>query len=1104
MMETDRSNNVINVFVTSCDRDFHTERHVVINEVMPVLKSWCLSHGKELNCYDIRWGGGQTPDQVDNLKKILEQMKVLYYEKQMPFFLNVTSDMLEKVPLWGDSDARMNQFKKFIKYFHLEPEEVDILYSAYREDNPNGILLMRDDGFHGDLDDDVKSLFITQGLIQDIFHETLPGFLKSKYPDDRIIRYGCQYSGGGRRRQHQLVTMDENFTSQLLELLKKKIGLELGAGRPVEPFEIVNLMQKDFLKMRSQIVRGREDSVKLIEDYIFQEEKDVPLVILGDSGAGKTSLMSKAAETVLTKAANSELSMRGDKPWQVFYHFVGAVPGSTDLEQSIKRLIKEFNIVQQDSAMPKDLTAVCQMCCHYLSNPNSPPTIVFMDAINQFTVGKDASVLSWLPRKLAPQVRCVISMMTDSKELEYLQARESKSQELHIPTLSLQARREISSELLEKNHRDITSSQMDRLLEKQSATNPLWLAFACEELSLIEDHSSINNDIDNLEEGLTNLLEMVLQRKETEPNGNMAVAVLCLLEVSSSGLLQTELCTILSEDKTLMPPSPFDEKEETEKAEKESSEKKGQKDRILSEEKWSAVNSTLKAFLRPYGDSSEGRIDFFHRAISKAVRKRYFNIGSSLNDSEEEGLVTKLWWHGKLAEYFEKTDNLERKVEELPYQLTQINDPIRLSDCLTDWNVFDSLYNEEYSAKLLLYWRQMEEGNLVSSYRLSLSELEAEQGGDQDLMARRHEHVARVFLQAGQYVDALELANTAMKLEQEMGKRPERMVELYLLMSEIYDAKLKLNDFVSPAQLPDLRKTISFCEKSIALRRNLEGDYHKAKLAIGLMKLAFSLESWDACGADSTLNGDEALKQGNKYIESALEIFKALNDQGHYAEALMTKGVLAPRGSMEQLKLYHEALDICMQLYGERHILMSRLYINIGIVYEDNKNYLKSYEYFKKWARVSEEVLGPNHPKTLRAKGVLNETRYRIIAQRIEDSGNNMDDNSLQTEELQELGLEHSGVDLDNTGLVALTQMMSQHNFTDNNHDDEVFYETYEMDDDDDEGDDEINEGDIDEDDLLNLVDESHYLVDWNEIETDLEHIDSNIPDNENPQQHEP
>lgn len=86
-----------------------------------------------------------------------------------------------------------------------------------------------------------------------------------------------------------------------------------------------------------------------------------------------------------------------------------------------------------------------------------------------------------------------------------------------------------------------------------------------------------------------------------------------------------------------------------------------------------------------------------------------------------------------------------------------------------------------------------------------------------------------------------------------------------------------------------------------------------------------------------------------------------------------------------------------MQMYGEYHILTSRLYINIGIVYEDNNNYKKAYEYFKKWARVSEEILGPDHPKTLRAKGVLRETRYRSIAREMGEW--NEDDNDDNVEE---------------------------------------------------------------------------------------------------------
>lgn len=106
-------------------------------------------------------------------------------------------------------------------------------------------------------------------------------------------------------------------------------------------------------------------------------------------------------------------------------------------------------------------------------------------------------------------------------------------------------------------------------------------------------------------------------------------------------------------------------------------------------------------------------------------------------------------------------------------------------------------------------------------------------------------------------------------------------------------------------------------------------------------------------------------------------------------------------------------MDLCMQMYGEYHILTSRLYINIGIVYEDNNNFKKAYEYFKKWARVSEEILGPEHPKTLRAKGVLRETRYRTIAREMgewneDDTDDNLDDDDDDDEETENPDLEHN------------------------------------------------------------------------------------------------
>ena len=53
---------------------------------------------------------------------------------------------------------------------------------------------------------------------------------------------------------------------------------------------------------------------------------------------------------------------------------------------------------------------------------------------------------------------------------------------------------------------------------------------------------------------------------------------------------------------------------------------------------------------------------------------------------------------------------------------------------------------------------------------------------------------------------------------------------------------------------------------SVQLRRGLS-----------LMKLAFSLESWEACGGDSSLSGDQALQEGNRHIDSALAIFEQVS-----------------------------------------------------------------------------------------------------------------------------------------------------------------------------------------------------------------------------------
>ena len=85
-------------------------------------------------------------------------------------------------------------------------------------------------------------------------------------------------------------------------------------------------------------------------------------------------------------------------------------------------------------------------------------------------------------------------------------------------------------------------------------------------------------------------------------------------------------------------------------------------------------------------DSGEGRLDFYHRSLSKAARKRYF----SGDDDEKQRKYN--FWHGVLADYFEGVQDLDRKAEELPYHLEKLMDNNRLVQCLMDWNVFERMY----------------------------------------------------------------------------------------------------------------------------------------------------------------------------------------------------------------------------------------------------------------------------------------------------------------------------------------------------------------------------------------------------------------------------
>ncbi|KAI0212081.1 hypothetical protein LSAT2_003023 [Lamellibrachia satsuma] len=794
-----------------------------------------------------------------------------------------------------------------------------------------------------------------------------------------------------------------------------------------DPYQDTKEQHEAFMKSRCNDIVGRDDVLKQIDQHVCAPASDVPLLLLGAMGMGKSSVMCQAADQAVNKAVHGNIPSVGRTDWRVFYHFVGAVPGSTDLFSIVlccavfsggrtdwrvfyhfvgavpgstdlfsivlccavfsvgrtdwrvfyhfvgavpgstdlfsmlKRLLLEMEVVSQAN-LPISLHNAVLLTCATLTNVDTRPTLIFIDALNQFDEDQASTLVSWMPLKLAPQVRCVFSMIDDTPQYVSLASREPSPHECHLGPLTRDTRQGIVERLLDRYGKSLDKRQMRILLDKESSKNPYWLSIAVEELRVYGDFHKVSEKIQQLSDGLLELENQVLERFEQESGGELLTATLCLLEVSQRGLLETELISILTSCDNIMPP-----KKDTEKG-GQGHEKKQDMGRLPAA-KWAEVYTALRPFLRPFGESGEGRLDFYHRSLSKAVRKRYFS-GAGDDDA------VKTWWHTKLADYFESFEtteaNVERKVEhqedghhessininvhtleavkdftylgstitinlstdveinkrickassaksrltsrvwensaltlntrEYPFHLIAAHDRDRLEEFLVEWPVCD----EVPQSKLMQFWlkgsdlRRLKHCCLASINNLANS---TNSSTTKDLLSARQHNIAILLKDAGHYIPAAELIKSSMAIEtEELGSRPGRMAALHYLRGSLLAEELNRERRPDVSQLPRVREIIEEFEAAAELFQQMGVDY-KGNLADTLRTLSFNYSRYSQLDEDNYLAAAEAKEKALSSIESAIEMFKELNAEPHMAEALMTKAAAYDDGSPEQIKV---------------------------------------------------------------------------------------------------------------------------------------------------------------------------------------------------------
>lgn len=402
-----------------------------------------------------------------------------------------------------------------------------------------------------------------------------------------------------------------------------------------------------------------------------------PLIVTGESGAGKSALL-----------ANWAVEYRERHPQDLLLmHFVGVTPGSGNWAAMVRRILGALDHqLGVKTEIPDDAAALQSAFAESLYRAAARHRVVLvLDALNQLEDREGAPDLVWLPSELPAAVRLLASTLP-GRPLD--SARKRNWPEVIVQPLEPGDRRKLIQEYLGVFGKNLTNAQLDRLAEAPQSANPLYLRALLEELRVFGYHEKLIALVEHYlaARDARELYGRILSRYEEDYDDDRPGLVrdsMRLIWAARRGLSESELLHLLAEEGKPLPQAV-----------------------------WAPLYLAAEQIFTNLG----GLIGFAHSYIREAVADKYLS---------EEGQIAA---HKRLAGWFADQHLSGRKVEELPWQLAAAQEWDGLAAFLTD---FDSFVNawEADQFELKGHWSQIEANSslrIVNCYRLTRKQVEAD------------------------------------------------------------------------------------------------------------------------------------------------------------------------------------------------------------------------------------------------------------------------------------------------------------------------------------------------------------------------------------------
>jgi WD40 repeat protein len=454
--------------------------------------------------------------------------------------------------------------------------------------------------------------------------------LRKLLPSENIHEFDAKWSVSQKRVTRGHI---QSFCKRVEADLKRMILAELERAEEISELQREIQAHTDFGRQRSLNFVGRKDIVHAIEAYV-KGDGNRPLVVYGPSGCGKTALIAHCAERLSSTGS--------DIGGVIVRRFIGATAAASELRDLLHNMCLENRqrYGQEPTPSVDDLAVVADEFADTLRlATRRSPLILFLDALDQLSQNDDAHSLKWLPGKLPPHVRVIVSALQRDdlagRCLRVLSERGEPDDLLRVPELDMLDGRRLLGAWLQDASRKLQKEQTDYILKKLVACpTPLYLRLAFEEARQWPSGAT-DGHLPEISESVEGIVNDFLSRLEQPEHHSRKLVqkTLGYLGASRNGLAEDELLEILSRiDPDVLPDF------------RKASPKSPATDR-LPFVIWSRLRADLSPYLSVRRADQTKLLSFYHRQIGEEIQTRVFG----------DGMKGRL--HRRLVEFFGEQDN---------------------------------------------------------------------------------------------------------------------------------------------------------------------------------------------------------------------------------------------------------------------------------------------------------------------------------------------------------------------------------------------------------------------------------------------------------------